>query len=455
MFVLAVAGVVLGVALLFLGLRGRRIDDHPLCSRCRFDLVGLPVLSDGAGPAGAARCPECGADLSRPRATRTGHRRRFRLLIGVASVVLLAGIGLAGAAGWGAATKFNWNTVKPTWWLKDEAQGPHAPKAAAAILELTERLKKNRLGPASAAILIERGLALQADRDRIWIPEWGDLINAAGNQDLLTDEQRLAFARSSVEPRVTIRSRLRRGEANAIEVHFWRNRTGRSAPIMLQPALVSAYLDGRPIAAPALTGRVSPRHGGASAIGNSITIDAEPGEHILKTIWSYSVLDATGRRPSVPLEWQRTVETPITVLAEDAELVRLVKNESIRREMEAAIHADPIQLAPARDGRYSFNHQFTFRNLPADAAFDVIWCAGEREWTVGTISGTRGSGHHGRGYGGDAPDLDPAATTVDIILRPSLKAAARTTDILDIWDGEIILEDVPIEWPKKEPGGGP
>ncbi len=31
---------VAGVVALVLGLRGRRIDDHPICRKCGFDLVG-------------------------------------------------------------------------------------------------------------------------------------------------------------------------------------------------------------------------------------------------------------------------------------------------------------------------------------------------------------------------------------------------------------------------------
>jgi tRNA(Ile2) C34 agmatinyltransferase TiaS len=52
--------IVVGISALVRGLRGRRIDDHPLCRRCGFDLTGKPETS--------TRCPECGSDLRRPRA---------------------------------------------------------------------------------------------------------------------------------------------------------------------------------------------------------------------------------------------------------------------------------------------------------------------------------------------------------------------------------------------------
>src|SRR5688500_20118731 len=45
-----------GMLFVRLGLRGKRVDDHPLCRRCGLDLFGLPE--------GATKCSECGADLS-------------------------------------------------------------------------------------------------------------------------------------------------------------------------------------------------------------------------------------------------------------------------------------------------------------------------------------------------------------------------------------------------------
>ena len=57
---LALMGVV-GTALLILGLRGRRLDGHPVCRKCRFDLVGTPDVSV---------CPECGRDVTQPATVR-------------------------------------------------------------------------------------------------------------------------------------------------------------------------------------------------------------------------------------------------------------------------------------------------------------------------------------------------------------------------------------------------
>src|SRR5690349_8575504 len=82
------------VALIYLGLRGRRVDDHPLCRRCGYDLVGLP--SDGSGRV----CPECGSDLHRRRAIRTGHRARRRGQVAAGAALLAPCLAVLGFVGW-------------------------------------------------------------------------------------------------------------------------------------------------------------------------------------------------------------------------------------------------------------------------------------------------------------------------------------------------------------------
>ncbi|QQE10732.1 hypothetical protein JD969_14655 [Planctomycetota bacterium] len=47
--------------------RGKRIDNHPLCRSCKYDLTGIHTPYDA--------CPECGYDISSPKLIRRGNRK--------------------------------------------------------------------------------------------------------------------------------------------------------------------------------------------------------------------------------------------------------------------------------------------------------------------------------------------------------------------------------------------
>ena len=80
------AGAALGLYLVWRYWHGRMAGDHPQCTRCGYDVFGLPDTS--------RRCPECGASLDEPGAVVMGRRVRRT----GAAVATLA----ATAAVWGA-----------------------------------------------------------------------------------------------------------------------------------------------------------------------------------------------------------------------------------------------------------------------------------------------------------------------------------------------------------------
>ena len=78
------ASVLLAVGglLLWWGRWGRRVNDHPICRKCGYDLLGLSP--------GTAACPECGRSLSRKRAKRRGLRVKRPGAIAFALILLIA-----------------------------------------------------------------------------------------------------------------------------------------------------------------------------------------------------------------------------------------------------------------------------------------------------------------------------------------------------------------------------
>src|SRR6476646_10396854 len=95
-WVALVACTAFGFLLIYRGWRGRRIDSHPLCRKCGYDLVGQPA------DVGQCVCPECGADLARRRAVKMGHRARHRGQVVVGAALLAPCLLVFGFLGWAA-----------------------------------------------------------------------------------------------------------------------------------------------------------------------------------------------------------------------------------------------------------------------------------------------------------------------------------------------------------------
>lgn len=184
MFVLLLAMLALGGGAVFcVGMRGRVIDDHPLCAKCRFDLSGLTS---------PPTCPECGADLALRHAVRIGHRRRRRPLLAAGLLLLLVCVAGFAALGWGAATRFNCNTLSPAWVLLRRARSHEVDPGV--LKELSSRYRAQRLDTDNSREIVLRALEVQRDDTITWDRSWADIIEAARSHGELNDDQRRQYA---------------------------------------------------------------------------------------------------------------------------------------------------------------------------------------------------------------------------------------------------------------------
>jgi hypothetical protein len=185
----------LGLASTAAGVRGRRTDDHPLCRRCRFDLTGKPADS--------VRCPECGADLGRPRATVVGHRRwrRGPLSAGVATLAFSAAV--LGTVEWGRIRHVNWLRYAPVFYLVREASSADPAHRSPALAELSARLLGNpRASNDAWSRVAAAGLNYQGDPTLPWDWAWGTLLEQARTTGHLTDAQWRRYASQVVTPAI-------------------------------------------------------------------------------------------------------------------------------------------------------------------------------------------------------------------------------------------------------------
>lgn len=461
-----------GAILLAIGLRGRRLDDHPVCRKCRFDLHGVyPALQ---------RCPECGRDLGRRRAVRSGARARRRWAVAAGALLLL--ISLAGIVGGGyvAARGTNLNPYKPAWMLAMDARRDEAGKAGAAINELIARMDAEELSDDRIASLVEQALAAQADLDRPWLTEWGDLVDAARAWGHVPDDQYEQYMRGALgwegSVALTLRERVEQGARIPLQVAPAAARLGTEPFLQLY-----VRLDGLSVGGELMdmeTGRAGSlfRIGGRGlgTIGTSgPRIDAPPGRQPVEATWLLSIgppsssggtamiTGAPGSalsRPLMPpaptIKWSVSTTGEIDVAAAGAPIVAEIDDPSLAAGIRESVTLQNTRTQRIGDDLFAAG-TVMFKGHPAPLGFDVYWRDGEREAPVGSASAPLGV-QMSVSYGGGGEPLPPGfdARRVDVILRSNTERATSSVEITKIWKGEIVIEDVELQWPVEAPAAG-
>lgn len=474
---LAVLAVV-GLLLLAIGLRGRRIDNRPHCRRCGFDLTGL--APQAAGSAEPTRCPECGSNVAAPGAVTMGLRRRrpLPLLLGLGALTLALA-----AASWLAFGGGRLNTYKPVWMLRAELAGASPATSASARAELDRRIRKlGTLTSPQAESIASVVLAHQADPDREWDPNEGDLLEVAHANGLLKPGTWATYAKQAARFQVRGRSKAVQGEPWSVDIVSASARLGDGAGVgggggqlALAPVLIESTIDGTPVDIGIGPGRFSSQfnmsHGGTSWSTVRPRIDLPPGDYTLRTRWKLRVVPGYAARvpgvhsPEPLAEWEEARSTLLTVVPPGTALVVPVRDESLRAEMTKRVRADQCEIAPepSTPQTVMLSGMLYFDTPPMDVAFDVFWRvtppAGPDgalpqpiEIPVGIVTARKpatGQMTMGTGTSKSTP-REPwmnTVATIDIILRPSIDAALKTTDIDRIWDGEIVIQDVKVQGP--------
>ncbi len=463
---LSIASLAIGLTLLLLGLRGRRTDDHPLCRKCRFDLIGLipggrafsPTFSPSS-PSSAElsstqpRCPECGADLSSPRSTRTGNRRRVRPAITLGLLFTIAALVLGGAFGWSKAKGFNWNTIKPEWWLASEAHNATIATADAALDELASRLSNKKLSATRADSLAAEALAIQADPNSAWSQGWADFLELASSKNLLSDSQQAAYARAVPSITMSGRPNAVQGAKWAMELHARGARVSRNTRLNLHTLLLSASIDGVPqTKLPIGQSFMGISGGGSSSIRSPMSLgDVAVGKHTITALWSFAIQEGYDGKTPPLTSWEEEFSTPIEILPPGTATVTFIHDDAARPAVEKSITTRQNSASGTAGAPLNVMGDIYFNSPPLPLAFDVFWRypdaaapGGFREEPMGTITCTGGGGSFGNNYMGTLP-AGFNADHVDVILRPSLSAAAETETMTQIWDGELTLANVPVQ----------
>ena len=512
--------VVVGFGALVLGWRGRRIDDHPVCRRCRFDLVGVY-------PAVGA-CPECGTVLNEAGRVRYGQRRKRPVLIVSGGFVVMLGAAGGSIYVWAVASGVDLNQHKPVWVLRMEAELGSVARADIALTELLRRSDAKKLSPAQRRRLAESVLQVQADEDSVWNAKWGDLFEAAWLDGIVVHEHTRRYARGSVRFALHPRRTVARGTHLPARLEV-RSRVGTRKQLQCHLINYGLRLADDPADPPEVMNKstilVGPEHwiltGGTTAFiglapgggprgptptlypppgdwcsevvlseplatavrspGNAAEahgrIRTAPGEHRARARFIVAVRPADAgakwvswrgpapleNRPNwempdwaeVPLHaeghdlasWRVEVSAPVYVTEAGEPDVELVRD---------ADHAARLATSKTRGLRRDPETGTVWGDLlvpevTLDLAFEVFARVGDQEILIGPAII--------RGRPVRNPDsialleavchasgatLPEGTTRVDLVARSSRRVAAATMDMKRIWDGELVIRDVPV-----------
>ncbi len=435
------AGLLLaGVLAFWFGLRGRRVDDHPICARCGFDLFGLPPDAD--------RCSECGNHVAHAGAVRIGHRARNMRLLASGLIMLLVGLLGTALVGWGMARNADVTRLKPVWWLLSDARNGTPGVRAVALRELTSRLIAGQLSNTQINSVVERGLDVQANPKQPWATGWGDFIETAETVGNVSSEKWQRYARQALETGwiVDTRPQVRKGAPLPIRKKNASARVGQNQRLWIEYRITKLELDGvdcdkRHTGSGGGTGLGSSGTGASWSAMNAddpVLSKLDLGQHTVRLTVDVKVCDQ--RKPSqagqYPAIWQGTITRNANFDLVDKATVNVVKDDSLRQAVEKAIK---ITRQEKQSGeRLSLN--IDVQNPPVGLAFQVFAKQGDSEWRIGAVNfaARTSSGWH---VGGDAKGFQDGP--FDVVLRPSLEAAEGHVEANEMWDGQVVVKNVP------------
>lgn len=434
-FLPSLAPVLAGLYFLKAGLRPPRTGKAPHCRRCDYALTGL------ASP----NCPECGTAITPPN---TVHGRRHRRPRAAAAGALLLILGLAGVtlAVLPANRAIDWYQYRPTSWLIRDLTSADYSIAVRAWNELDRRRTLKPLPP-EIEQRIDDAILAQQGRDQPRTPLIGAMmehIASRADAGQLTPAQFERLCRQALRPRLQQRPVAVAGEQVQFDVRAvgiipelkrWKTKVTLLAASCGDQRMTGGW------------GTTVPGLWLRTGVGLP---SPGAGRHALRISHRIQILavdandDDKSRGPAVGWEseltgFQDVEETP------SADNPRLVTTPS-PTEMASLIKAEidwptgyPYPKAEVQTSR-----------LPENVAFDVIVRYAGRETRVDQWTRDKddwgGRSIHLTAITGKSP---PA--TIDLIFRSNPRVARTTTEMLQIWGGEVVFHDLPVPTPLPGP----
>lgn len=454
----------IGFVLLGVGWRGRLLNKHPVCRKCKFDLSGyskddLHRLEDNNNIE-LIKCPECGSVVGAAGTIQIGQRHKRYPFIFSGSVLFVLSAAVLGIQIFVAAQQINTYKYKPVWWLIAEMQSPDTVSVDAAFGELMSRLQANKLSRSDINNVVNQVLELQADQSFKWNPVLGDFIEDAWLENYLSSEQRNQYAQNAYDIELVHRDKYLETDDWELRLKIAGWRMGNDDRMTVFIKRTEFTLDGADINMPKYnrTSFVSSSGSIATGISASFCLTHDIGKHIINTRWqayvSISVqadnTDTMQREGYVyiPSEldagFEFALEAQVEIVGEGTELVREDYDPSKAEEIKSGITVNKFSTYE-NNGLQFVEGYIDVAGNSYNLAFDVyLRDSFNNEWLVGRLVTPENNSDITLVKKCESEVVGFIAGMADVVLRSNPEAARSDNSITEIWGGEIVFEDIMI-----------
>lgn len=481
LFLWLLAAIAVGAMLVLLGLRGRRINRNPCCKQCGFDLAAHYPQSP--------TCPECGAGIKLARFVQMGQRRRMWSLVVLGLPLIVLPMAPIAVVLFASITRTDLSRYKPLPLLLWEARNLPEPDVKASGAFLYDKQLKGQLTPEEYDRVLAAAFAMQANADRPFPDEWGEIVDQARLDGKVNDEQVAAVRMAGAAAKWQCRPMVHAGMNLPIFCEAKGNRLPPMMEAMVTYTLKSAEIDGQKASLRALSSGTGQSIFSASSrrqqsavfylagsksqyarwwqqgVGGNFAIkvpsDMPAGPHIAKLTVEVEAGEmpdySRGGKAKEKKATKKTLELelPFTVIEAEKALVETIPaTGDVSKEL-----AD--RLMPMNAQNYGsratpmLTMSFNVQSIQTPFAYKVFLVSNESEHAIGVLtnakSGFQSDGGYNMYQNGGQLTLNanlPAGTTLKgskLVLKPDAEIAAGTVDLTKIYGGEITIDKLTVD----------
>ncbi|QQE12986.1 hypothetical protein JD969_05875 [Planctomycetota bacterium] len=439
------ASLIITFLMFWLGIKGKTLDDHPVCKKCKYDLSGFnhPL------PSPSLKCPECGHPLTSQSNIQVGNKHKNKPLI-ISSIIIL--IAIIALPVW-ASFNYDWTAQKPIWLLRFEAKHPDQFKTSRkSLLQLIGYISIDQTSHAQTLAAFDDAIEMIRNDDVLYDNLWSDVIAHVFEKNLASTEEAEQYAQAFLDSLIVkCRKTVLQDHVIAISIRSNKDRGHiESAAIYL------------PIEVTAAAGNNKPHNFGEIAgvehVGFYMNLHLSDqwlgklplGEHDLKLNLKFSPSLYDGENKPFAIV-HRELNFKVNVISPDQidTYTSTVKGAEHKAAAENAAKRIKITRQASDDEEenpeyVSLVTTINFNELPAGLAHDVYLSNGEQEKRIGAYTVSK-KGKAGHMYHEEVPaSFVGEREKLDIILRPHVKIIFESTDQNDFLDETLILKDIKI-----------